>query len=97
MRIAIDCDNTWTAAPELFTAFATMAKAQGHLVVCVTGREDNPENRQTVREFVPRDVLVYFTGGALKRWYMEGRGLEIDIWIDDEPTSIGRRNMAVPQ
>lgn len=33
-------------------------------------------------------VNVLLTNGAPKRWFMEQRGIKVDIWIDDEPMTI---------
>lgn len=91
MRLAVDFDNTWTADPALFAGFIALAVARGHQVCVVTGRANTEEDRQTVRQFVPREIPVYYTGGAMKRWYMEQQAeLKVNVWIDDSPETIGR-------
>lgn len=87
-HIAIDWDETFTADPELWQAFIKLAEERGHRVYCVTCRRDTEENREIVRvESLPA-YRHYFTGLSPKRWFMEQRGIQIDIWVDDHPESV---------
>ena len=84
--IAIDLDDTYTAAPELFDAFVSKAKFLGHRVICVTARHDNDENREIANDI---RIPVYFTGRQAKQFYMETVwNMKVDIWIDDNPAAI---------
>lgn len=89
MLIAIDFDETLTADAKLWREFITSAEAHcGHLVVCVTARRDTDENRETIEEWMRMhgiDLRVYFTGLGSKVEYMKARGLDVKIWIDDDP------------
>lgn len=98
MKIAIDYDDTFTAAPEFWQEFITKAESCGHHCYIVTCRPDNQENRDDIIgdcDGVSHNTGLpkhrhYFTSLAPKRWYMEGRGIQIDIWIDDMPESVER-------
>ena len=85
LNFALDYDSTYTSDPELFDRFIADIRERGHRVFVVTARRDTPENRA---EVVVPGVLIYFTGLAAKAWYMEHRGVPVDIWIDDDPRVI---------
>jgi hypothetical protein len=85
VTFGLDYDGTYNEASDLWDAFVANARAQGHKVVCVTCRRETLEN---VQECDVPGVLTYFTGGAPKQWFMEQRGVSIDVWIDNEPRVI---------
>lgn len=88
MRIAIDFDETLTADSRLWGEFIQMARRLGHRVVCVTARRDIEDNRETVREWMRThgiQIPVYFTSLRSKVEHMAALGIEVDIWIDDDP------------
>ena len=83
MNIAIDWDDTYTADPKLFDAITDLFNSSGHTVYCVTARRSSPANRQEVK--IPNTRTI-FTGYASKTWHMNHvEGIQIDIWIDDDP------------
>lgn len=83
MLIAIDYDGTFSADPELFTAFVRMIRERGHEAICVTSRgEDLP-----VKGF-PGEVV--YTDGEPKAAFADDAGHYVDVWIDDAPHLIGR-------
>ena len=60
----------------------------GHDVVCVTARRDTEENNEIVDQYMADwriAILVYFTSLKSKVDYMKDRGIDVDIWIDDDP------------
>jgi hypothetical protein len=79
MRIALDYDGTYTADPGLWQAFIEIAKARGHEVVCVTMRNVD----EVMTPFGPSKY--YFTDRKAKVPAMAQEGINIDIWIDDQP------------
>ena len=86
--IAIDFDDTYTADPALWDCFIADAISRGHKVVCVTWRQDTPDNRADTKRI---GVPVYFANRESKRWYVETFWqLHVDIWIDDNPISVER-------
>lgn len=87
MIISVDYDNTYTAAPQLWDAFITMALEAGHTVICTTAR---PEVLgQVVLDSIGKLVPVLFAGGEWKREVALNHGYKVDIWIDDMPEYIG--------
>jgi len=83
MIIALDWDNTYTAAPYLFECFIEKCKELGIQVVIVTGRK--PEHRIHTE----LDVPIVYAGNEYKRKAAEKAGYKVNIWIDDMPEMIG--------
>lgn len=88
MLIAIDFDDTLTMDAKLWRDFIASAIAIGHRVVCVTARRDTDDNNETIDTWMHShgiDLRVYYTGLASKVEHMKTLGLNVDIWIDDDP------------
>ena len=89
MRIAIDFDGTFTAAPDFWREVIALAKSRGHAVVCVSCRQQTEENfRDIDAAMAPCLVPIYLTGGSPKRWYLEQRGEQVDVWVDDNMATV---------
>ena len=93
LTISIDFDQTFTAAPGLWRSFIADAVSRGSRVVCVTRREDTPENRDAISSsfgdtYNALGGLVLCGPSAQKRDAAEAAGLSVDIWIDDTPETI---------
>ena len=89
MNIAIDYDDTISAAPEMFRMLITTMAQFGHKVYVVTYRPtdgDNSDMDWLQDEKYITDVL--FTSLVAKKKYCEEFGINIDIWIDDCPQAI---------
>lgn len=86
MNIAIDYDDTYTKDPHLWDRFIRDAKENGHRVWIVTCRRDTDENREDLGK--PSDCVVFFTSLSPKHAYMAKMGLNVDVWIDDDPACI---------
>lgn len=88
--IAIDIDGTWTASPDLWKDFVENANFLGIKVIIVTGRsyKDVHDNEVRSRFRIPAHVAIYATDGDPKRRFMQDLDVQVDIWIDDEPSSI---------
>lgn len=89
MIISVDYDNTYTADPELFTQIIKLLQAAGHTVICVTGRNDAIS--QPVLDSIGKLIPCVFAGGEWKRDAAAKAGYKVDIWIDDDPTYIGKQ------
>jgi 5'(3')-deoxyribonucleotidase len=90
LTIAIDFDDTLTAAPKLWRRFVTdVIVRYGHRIVVVTARRETEENCDLIEEWFQEegfpDLPVFFTSLQSKVDYMEKRGVKVDIWIDDDP------------
>lgn len=89
LTIALDYDDTFTADPKLWWPFIGHAKRVGHRVICVTYRmASTPIEDVDLAE----NVEVFYTEGQQKNPYMESRGIDVDIWIDDMPQLISGHN-----
>ena len=82
MNIGIDWDGTITEDPQLFWAFAELAKNIGHTVYVVTGR---PSSHPIEDDHWFSDIEFIYTDGEYKKQYCEAQGINIDVWIDNEP------------
>lgn len=91
LNIALDFDDTFTADPVLWGNFIKSAKLRGHQVFCVTARRESEENIDTINAQFDHwgcQIPIFFCNLASKLDQMEGRGIKIDIWIDDSPFAI---------
>lgn len=83
MLIAIDYDFTYTADPDFWDDFFSLARLQEHECICITGREQPPgpdERQPPMRVLCSPDRYKSVTAAAA--------GLSVDVWIDDAPGSI---------
>ena len=83
MLIALDYDGTYTADPELWDRFVAQARSRFHQVHIVTMRAEC----EAVRLSCDVD-RVHYTDRSAKRQFMQARGLNVQIWIDDMPDFI---------
>lgn len=94
MKVALDFDGTFTADPGFWFNFVRTAQSFGHQVWIVTARDEindgiawnavMPKARPPI--FAPCDVI--FCDGRTKRKVTRELGIEIDVWIDDNPAGI---------
>ena len=91
MIIAIDYDNTYTAAPDMWNETIKLFQSAGHTVICVTAR---PEVMgQPVLDSVGKLIPVIFAGAEWKREAAKKRGYNVNVWIDDSPEYIGPQTL----
>lgn len=91
MNIALDFDDTFTAAPDIWKRFIHDADLAGHQVWIVTARRDTTENREIISKalgYHEHYVGVTFANLKSKLSHCESIGLKIHIWIDDSPYAI---------
>jgi hypothetical protein len=91
LTIAIDYDNTFTADPAMFANFVEQAKSFGYAVYCVTARRNTEENVDEINAAFSHwccQMPIIFTELASKTEAMKKRGIEVDIWIDDDPHTL---------
>lgn len=85
MLIAIDYDNTFTAARGLWSVFAGNCRVHRIDLICVTRRSpSDPINDPALT------CPIIYADSKLKREAAEAAGYHVDIWIDDEPGTIER-------
>ena len=83
MKIAIDYDETYTAAPILFKLFALAAIQYGHNIKFVTYRPKIGCNEDIEADAEDLGIDIIYTAGKQKQHVYEA-----DVWIDDSPETI---------
>jgi UDP-galactopyranose mutase len=87
MNISLDFDDTYTRDPILWDNFVVNARRHGHKVYVVTMRYK--EEGQEVYEALAENVdQIIFTGRMAKKPYVEAKGIDISVWIDDNPFAV---------
>ena len=93
LTLAIDYDQTFDRMPEIWSRFIADARSAGHRVFIVSSRrcECTPdgmcENHRDIAAVVIASGII-LTSGSAKKWFLEQRGIKVDIWVDDCPESI---------
>lgn len=87
MVIAIDYDDTISINNEMWVEIINVFQSYGHKVVCVTYRQPDCDPHE-LEWLEQHDVEVFFTSQTSKSEFMERCGLEIGIWIDDDPLCV---------
>ena len=82
-NIALDYDETYTAAPELFKCIVKMMQEHGHLVTFVTYRAPFFGNDDIEADANDLGIDIVYTSGRQKQHLFQA-----DIWIDDSPEYI---------
>lgn len=101
MKLGLDYDGTVTSDPEFFLTMAQFARMRGHQVYLVTMRYESEcvqvEGKPAPADPIPQELLdavdgLYCTGHGndrlAKKAYMLSQGIQIDVWIDDNPRAI---------
>ena len=91
LKIALDFDDTLTADLKLWSTFVENAKGAGHQVYLVTARRETEENCELINSILDHwgcQMPIIFTNLGSKILATQRRGIQIDIWIDDDPKSL---------
>lgn len=89
VHFAVDYDDCFTAAPELWKVFFETAKTMGHSIWIVSCRMDNAENRDLMADETGLEPWrIKLTSMGPKKSYCEEHSIPIDVWCDDLPESI---------
>ena len=80
MIIGLDYDGTYDRDPALWNHLIGLATSRGHSVVVVTQRYEHEPIH-----LVDLDVPIFYTGRETKVAHMADLGIEVDVWIDDDP------------
>jgi len=83
MKIALDFDGTYTAAPDLWRRFVKMAKEMGHEVTIVTLRHSAGDNSDVA--IAARRMGIHWT---TTDYLQKSARWTADVWIDDMPEFI---------
>ena len=88
MNIGLDWDDTFTRDPIAWAAFCKLMTERGHKVYIVTWRYEGYEAEEvlaSVQYWKLEIEGVYCTGRKAKQSFMFGKGICIDVMIDDTP------------
>lgn len=88
MNISLDYDNTFTSDPNFWSNFV---KTCPYKVYCITSRNDTYENLQEIKRAFSNygiTIPIIMCNYAPKIEVCKQRGIDIDIWIDDDPRGI---------
>lgn len=80
MILALDYDDTYTRDPDFWNKFIQLAQSKGHLVVCITMRNSSEIDKEKFPE-----ITIITTNRRAKWLYVIENGIQIDVWIDDNP------------
>lgn len=90
MILAIDYDDTYTLDPAFWNSVVEQALALGHTVYCVTSRRDTAlDDIESTLGMVLPDGHIIACNMLSKRMYTQSLGIMVDVWIDDNPETIG--------
>jgi len=84
MIIALDYDHTFTEDPQVWYNAMMIMKQAGHTVVGVTMRYPAEASGMDMR-YDHVCSKIFFTGRRGKKQFMNEQGLNVDVWIDDQP------------
>lgn len=85
--VSIDYDETFNIDPILFLKVISLFQKAGFNVICCTFRYEE-EKDDGFELLINAGVKCYFTGRIKKEKYLKAKGIDVDIWIDDDPSSI---------
>ena len=88
--IALDYHNTYSADPKFWDTFIYMCWMRKFEVYCIThhtGEKQNEKLMDSIGKILESDHII-FTMGKAKEDYCKSIGLDIDIWIDNNPIHI---------
>lgn len=85
--VSIDYDETFNLNPILFLKIIDLFKKSGFKVICCTFRSES-ERDEGFDILENNNVKCYFTNQVSKNEYLKSKGINVGIWIDDDPYSI---------
>jgi hypothetical protein len=93
MTICIDFDQTYSRNPAMWDQLLEAAEIAQVEVICISRRDDTPENRQTIRaafgdDFTVLSALILCGPNTQKQDAAKAAGFAVDIWIDNTPETI---------
>ena len=91
MIIALDFDETYTKDPMLWNYLilgVNHDKLKANKIIMATYRHEKLDYDPLFEILRVLGVDCYFTDGKAKKPFLQNLGIEVDIWIDDNPLSI---------
>ena len=87
MNIMIDYDNTYTGDVDMWKKIIPVILMYGHNMYLVTSRGmDTPV--ELIQDFIQWKIPVVYCDYRAKQDVCKEQGINIDIWMDDDPIFI---------
>lgn len=87
MNVSLDYDNTYTEDKLSWNNFIAYFRSQGHKIFLVTSRHPKHSD-EVLNDLCGLVDGIYFTSHEPKDRFMKSHGIQIDVWIDDNPNVI---------
>lgn len=90
MTFALDFNGTYTKDPKFWNVFIELARLRKDEVYCVTHSTDPDENKellQSIGQIIGENKCI-FADGHSKMEAVAALGIDVDIWIDNNPIHI---------
>ena len=91
-RFGLDIDGTYTRDPHLWSLWIQLAEQQGNEVYFVTGRSQSDGVGDLPN--LPPIPVVYCGPYELKIEACLRQGIQIDVWIENEPGTVEPQRIA---
>ena len=88
MIIALDFDETYNLAPDVFDAMISVFQQHGHQVILATYRHEKLDYDPLFLRLERQGVKLYCTDGKAKKPFLEALGVAVAVWVDDNPKGI---------
>jgi len=93
VTICIDFDGTYARNPAMWDELLHAAEIAQVEVICISRREDTPDNRQAIRaafgdDFQILSALILCGPNTQKQDAAKAAGFAVDIWVDNTPETI---------
>ena len=90
LTFALDYHNTYSADPKFWNVFIELVYLRKDKLLCVSHATDHDEIDKlykSIGKIIGQDNVV-LTNGAAKKPYCDEHGINIDVWIDNNPEHI---------
>ena len=90
LTFALDYHNTYSADPKFWNVFIELVYLRKDKLLCVshsTDQDEIDELYKSIGKIIGKDNVI-LTDGAAKKPYCDEHGIDIDVWIDNNPEHI---------
>ena len=90
LTFALDYHLTYSADPKFWNVFIELVYLRKDKLLCVSHATDHDEIDKlykSIGKIIGQDNVV-LTNGAAKKPYCDEHGIDIDVWIDNNPEHI---------
>lgn len=90
LTFALDYHKTYSADPKFWNVFIHLVWLRKDTLYCVSHSTDPDEINDlmdSIGKIIGKDMVI-LTNGKAKQPYCEANGINIDIWIDNNPIHI---------